>query len=114
MKNPREIHYDDLIPRQTMRIVAKNTGISQVSLYKYYNDKLIPSEDKITKIANYLKISNKEVIRGINRCRELVRAGYKLPRGLIIEKHMLLGSYQRLINGEKPYLDHLVDWDTRL
>lgn len=58
--------FEEQIKRKGLTIyrVAKDVGISSMSLYDWKNGKSVPKYDKMLKIATYLDVSVTELMKG--------------------------------------------------
>ncbi|MGV8130834.1 MAG: hypothetical protein ACP5N7_01910 [Candidatus Pacearchaeota archaeon] len=107
IKNPYDyapMYEDETQHRQTINVLAPRLGVSAQAMYRWYNKNIMPRRVNILCLARLISCTEEEAKATITRAHAIIKAGHKLPYGLIIEKDMLKQSYIDLLNGKK-YLE---------
>lgn len=107
MQNPYNIFCkDDHVEgkeRPTITRTADRIGVSHNTLYNWLTGKKQPRPYNLAILANHLNCTHQETRDIIKRCSDIVKAGYKLPFGVMVTWDMLKNSHARLLAGQHPF-----------
>jgi len=106
MKHPDDTFMDQRTPRMTTRRFSEKIGVSVRTVYKWFYLNANPRTVHIGTMARHLDCTHDEVRAMMHRSNAIIKAGYKLQYGQIIELDMLKQSHARILIGEHPFPEH--------
>lgn len=101
MLNPNEKFVIERVKRPTMWRIAKDIGITQPALWKWFNGRTSPRLVNLQILAKHMNCTVDEALDAIKRTQAVYKHTKKLPYGLMIEKDMMVEEYKALAQSEK-------------